>query len=143
MISAERKHRKQRTSALTFGVNAEIAMGTAVLVWSISPWGAGRAVFGTGGSIAVVATAMVLLAAAMPVIRLAPRLGRKVLLAAVVAVPLASACLGVIACATLLTEPGMGFVLLYGWGLTIPVAVAVSRARVPPGRTPEPEQGRS
>lgn len=70
--------------------------------------------FGTGGSIAVVATAMVLFAAAMPVIVLAPRLGRKVLLAAVVAVSLASACLGVIAYATLLTEPGMGFVLLYG-----------------------------
>lgn len=118
-------------------------MGGSVYIWSINPGAAERAVLGPGGSIAVVATAMVLLAAAMPVIVLAPRLGRKVLLAAVVAVSLASACVGVIAYATLLTESGMGLLLLYGWGLTIPVAVAVSRARVPPGRTPEPEQGRS
>lgn len=140
MISAERKRRNQRTTALTCGVNAEIFMGGSVRIWSTSPE---RAVFGPGGSIAVVATVMVLLAVAMLVIVLAPRLGRKVLLAAVVAVSLASACLGVIAYAMLLTEPGIGLLLLYGWGMTIPVALAVIRARVPPSRTPEPEQGRS
>jgi hypothetical protein len=122
---------------------AEVAMGTTLLVWSGSPATADHAVFGSGGSIGVVATAMVLLALAMLVIVLAPRLGRNVLLAAVTVVSLAVACVGVIAFATLLAEPGIGFLLGFGWVLTIPVALAIRRASTRPSRTKKPEQGRS
>lgn len=73
--NADRKYRKQRTTALTCGLMAEVAMGTSLLVGSTSPLAAESAVFGPGGSIAAVATAIVLVALAMLVIVLAPRLG--------------------------------------------------------------------
>lgn len=118
-------------------------MGGTLLVWSTSPSAAESAAFGPDGSIAVVATAMVLLAIVMLIVVLAPRLGRKVLMATVAVVSLASACVGVIAITTLLTDPGLGFLLVWGWVLTIPVILAITRASVPPDRTPQPEQGRS
>ncbi len=114
-------------------------MGTALLVWSSSSAAVSRAVFGSGGSIGVVVTAMVLLAGAMVVIVLGPRIGRKVSLTAVAMVSLAGGGVGVIAVATLLTDPGIGFLLGFGWALTIPVTLAITRGSIPSGRAPRSE----
>lgn len=103
-------------------------MSTALLVWSSSSSAAGRAVFGPSASMGIVVTAMVLLAVAMLMIVLAPRPGRQVLFMAVATVSLASAGVGVVAIATLLTDPGIGFLLGFGWALTIPVTVAITRS---------------
>lgn len=143
MTNADRKYRSQRTTALTFGLMAEVAMGGTLLVWSTSPSAAERAVFGPGGSNTAVASAMVLIAVGMLVIMLAARLGRTVLMATVAVVSLASACVGVIAITTLLTDPGLGFLLMWGWVLTIPVTLTITRASALPGRTPQPEEGRT
>lgn len=128
MTNAERKRRNPRTTALTCGLMAEIALGTALLIWSTSPSATARTVFGPGVSIAAVTTAMVALAAGMLVLVLAPRLGRKVLLATVSIVSLVAAWVGVIAVTTLLTEPGIGLLLGFGWVLTMPVTLAITRA---------------
>lgn len=114
-------------------------MSTALLVWSSSTSAGERAVFGPGASLGIVVTTMALLAAAMMVIVLAPRPGRKVRFTAVAMVSLASAGVGVIAIATLLTDPGIGFLLGFGWALTIPVTLAITRDSVPLRRAPKPE----
>lgn len=139
MTTTGRRYRNQRTTALTCGLMAEVAMGTALLVWSGSPSAAGRAVLGPGASIGIVVTTMVLLAVAMLIIVLAPRPGRKVSFTAVAIVSLAGAGVGVIAIATLLTDPGIGFLLGFGWALTIPVTLAITRGRLPLNRAPRPE----
>ncbi len=139
MTSTDRRARNQRTTALTCGLMAEVVMGTALLVWSSSFSAGSHAVFGPGGSIGVVVTAMVLLAVAMVVIMLGPRTSRKISLTAVAMVSLAGAGVGVIAVATLLTDPGIGFLLGFGWTLTIPVTLAITRGSVPSGRAPRSE----
>ena len=128
MISADRKSRSQRTTALTCGVMAEVIMGTMVLIWSGSPMSADRAVFGRGGSIGAMVASMTLLVASLIVIASAPRLSHGVLLAALPMVWLAIGFLGVIAIATVFQQPDIGLPLAFGWILTFPVAVAVGRA---------------
>ncbi|MGH3696541.1 MAG: hypothetical protein ACRDRX_21545 [Pseudonocardiaceae bacterium] len=139
MANTDRRGRNQRTTALTCGLMAEVVMGTALLVWSSSSSAGNRAVFGPGGSIGIVVTAMVLLAVAMVVIGSMPRPGRKVSLTAVAMVSLAGAGVGVIAVATLFTDPGIGFLLGFGWALTIPVTLAITRGNVASGRAPRSE----
>jgi hypothetical protein len=142
VTTADRKSRNQRATALTYGVMAEVLLGTALLVWSGSLVAAGRAVFGPAGSVGVVVIAMVLLAVAMVVIFLAPRLDRRMVVAGVAAVSLAVACVGVMAIATVLTDPGIGFLLGFGWVLTMPVALAMTRAGASPSRGTKPAKGR-
>jgi hypothetical protein len=117
----------------------EILLGGTLFIWSTSRSAAEPAVFGPGGAFAVVAIAVVLLAVAMTVILLAARLSRTVLLTTVVVVSLVGACVGVIAITTLLTEPGIGILLGFGWVLTIPVILAITRGSV----TSRPNEGRS
>lgn len=135
MTNADQKRRNLRTTALACGLLAEIAMGTALVIWSTSRPPAVRTVFGPGISTIAVATAMVSLAAAILVVVLGPRLGRKVSLITAPVVSLTAGLVGVIAITMLFTEPGVGFLLGFGWVLTMPVTAAITRASAPPSST--------
>lgn len=68
---------------------------------------------------------MVALAIVMLILVVADRLSRSVLVATVVVFTLVSACVGVLAIATLTTDPGNGFLLGFGWVLTFPAGLNV------------------
>ena len=124
----DRKARGQRTAALTCGLMAEVLLGTAILIWSGSTTVGGRAAFGPGGSLAVVAIAMVLVAVFMGVVAFGHMLNRPTLLVGVVVVSLTTAGLGVVALAAMVDDAGIGILLIFGWILTMPVTLGVTRA---------------
>jgi hypothetical protein len=126
-VATKRQSRNRRTTALTCGLMAEVALGSVVLIWSDSPGSAAQAVLGRGGSIGITLIGMVALAAAMLILLVAERLSRSLLLATVVVFTLVSACVGVLAIATFATDPGVGFLLSFGWVLTFPVGLNVRR----------------
>jgi hypothetical protein len=110
---------------------SEVALGTTLLVLSGDSDTTTAAVFGHTGSVIAVVVAMALLAATMVLALLAPRLPRALLVSGVAVFSLAIAAVGAMAIALLMTEPGVGFLLAFGWILTIPVALEVRRTSAP------------
>jgi Ca2+/Na+ antiporter len=128
VTTADRKFRNQRTTALTCGIMAEVLLGTTTLVWSGSPAAVAGAAFGRVGSIAVVGAGMIMLVAAMVVASVASHLSRGVLVTVVALFFLVFAGVAVTAVTILQSNPGVGFLLILGWLLAVPVALHIRRA---------------
>jgi hypothetical protein len=62
---------------------------------------------------------------------LTPRLPRAVLVSGVAIFSFAIATLGALAIALVMAEPGVGFLVVFGWILTIPIALELWRASAP------------
>ncbi|MDT7728755.1 MAG: hypothetical protein QOI21_5331 [Actinomycetota bacterium] len=110
---------------------AEVALGTTQLVLSGSSDPTITSAFGQTGSVITVMVAMALLAVTMVLALLAPRLPRAVLVSGVAIFSFAIAAVGAIAIALVMTEPGVGFLVVVGWILTIPIALEIWRASAP------------
>lgn len=127
MSNSQRSVRARRTTALTCGAMSLVALGTGILVLAGGEEAAADAPFGRGGSITVIAIAMVVLTGAMLVVAMAGRASRALRQTAVALTFLALAGVGVIAIGLLAGEPGIGFLLAFGWVLAVPVPLQITR----------------
>jgi xanthine/uracil/vitamin C permease (AzgA family) len=123
-VAVDRDSRNRHTTALTCGVMVEILLGTSLVVWLGSSTATGTAAFGRPGSVAVVGSAMVVLAVAMVVATIPARLARVALVTIVSLFFLVFA--GVAGRAR--TEPGPAVLLVLGWVLAVPIATHITRA---------------
>lgn len=119
------KDRARRTTALTFGIIAEI-LWTPALLLSWSAESAEFATFGRSVSAGVVIVAMVLVAASLPTLFFADRINRALLLMLVVLLGVATGGVGVIA----LTELATLWLSLIGCGFAVSLMTDVVRASV-------------
>ena len=127
-MAVDRDSRSRRITALTCGVMVEILLGTSLVVWLGSSTAAGTAAFGRPGSVAVVGSAMVVLAVAMVVATIPARLARVALVTIVSLFFLVFAGVAVLAITALGSEPGPAFLLVLGWVLAVPIATHITRA---------------
>jgi hypothetical protein len=97
MATADQKARNRRTADLLFGLFAELSIVGIALDWSGDGTTTKDAPFGAAISMGALAAAFLLVAAGMLVRSLAARSNRRALLAGLVGVWLAVACLGVMA----------------------------------------------
>jgi hypothetical protein len=134
MGPAERRDR--RFTALVQAGMAEVALAGVLLVWLNHPESAARAAFGAVGSEAVLVSGMVMTAVATAVLVLGNRVRRTVVITTVASTSLALAGVGVLAIASLSTDPGLTVLLTLGWIFAILLTLAITRAatRPPPQR---------
>jgi hypothetical protein len=126
------RHRDRRFTALVHGSMAEMALAGVLLVWLNHPDSVARAAFGAVGSTAALVSGMVMTAVAMAVLLLGNRLRRTVVITTVAITSLVLAGVGVLAIATLATDPGLTVLLALGWIFAILLTLAVTRAGAQP-----------
>jgi hypothetical protein len=134
------KHRDQRFTALVHGGMAEVALAGVLLVWLNHPDSAARAAFGADGSKAVLVSGMAMTAVAMAVLVLGNRLRRTIVITTVAITSLALAGVGVLAIATLSTDPGLTVLLALGWIFATLLTLAITRAGARPPPPPKRKQ---
>ena len=120
---------KQPGQPLACGLMAELVLGVMLFVWSTDMPGDETAPLGRPLSAGVVTGAMVALAVGMVFLLLESRLPETLLMAGAAVSAVLVGGVAAIGFALLVTEPGLGLLLLSGCALAVPVIMRATRLR--------------
>lgn len=129
MSIPRRNARNSYATTLTCGLMTEAAWGASVLVLAGSRDAAVAEAFGRSATIATVACGMSFLGIALILVTRTRRRSRRSQLFSVIIFFTGMAAMGSLAIASLMTYPGLGLLLTFGWILTFPVGLAVQRSQ--------------
>jgi hypothetical protein len=120
---------KQPGLSLTYGLMAEVVMGVMLLVWSTAMPGDETAPLGHPLSFGVVTGAMAALAVGMVFLLLETKLPKPLLMASAAVEALLVGGVAAIGFALVITEPGLGLLLLSGCALAYPAIMRATRVQ--------------